>query len=553
MIYGFIRTSKKWDPSLRVPDEPLLVTLPNYGTFKGVQVVKSAKARVSFEQPVDAWLGVEYSVQPANQTRFAPPSWPNEFNGTRNAMEYAKSCIQNWGFDPSQHAEECLTFNLYRTNGVPRDTKLPVFLFLHGGSFVLGNGRSFDGAAFVAKSREPLVVITGQYRLGALGSLPSKLFEEEGLLNLGLRDQRMLLEFIQKYILYFGGDKDRVTLGGQSAGGHSVGLHLFHNYGKDEDKKLFSQAILASGAPTARSFPPATYPLYKRYYQQFMDMIGCSTSTATANSEALACIQATPLRSIQKASGKIYTDSNYNITWAWQPVSGGPFLEKAGSISGKDETFFKVPTLLSSTTDEGKLFTPRNLTTNKHFSAFMSNLQPGLTKADLAELEALYPDPSNNTGPYANSPISTQYNRVSAAYGDYSYICPVQETAYRLAKASVPVYKARFNTPNNAPASMGVPHASDAAYFNGLTNVQFPDIADIYSSYYASFVVSGDPNRFKSKKAPLWEDYTNVGRTVLRVGNEGRGGVGMEEEKAGIRTTECKWWRDEARMLRMNK
>ncbi|KAF1961881.1 alpha/beta-hydrolase [Byssothecium circinans] len=551
MIYGFMNTSEKWDPTLRIPDEPLLVSLPGYGTFRGVQVVKSMKARTAFEEPVDAWLSVEYSTQPVNQTRFAPPDWPKKFDGIKDAIKYGKSCIQNWGFDQHEHAEECLIFNLYRKNGVPPETKLPVFLFLHGGSFVGGNGRSFDGAAFVAKSKEPLIVVTAQYRLGALGSLPSQLFEEEGLLNLGLRDQRMFLEFMQKYIAYFGGDKDRITLGGQSAGGHSIGLHLFHNYGKDEGNKLFNQAILASGAPTARSFPPATYPLYKRYYEQFMGMIGCSPSLS--NSEALACIKQTPLRTIQQASGKIYTDSQYNITWPWQPVSGGPLLEKLGSISGENGTFFKLPTLLSSTTDEGKLFTPKNLTTNEHFLNWMSNLQPSLTKADLADLETLYPDPSNGTGPYANSPVSVQYDRVSAAYGDYSYICAVQETAYRLAKANVTVYKARFNTPNNAPASRGVPHASDAPYFNGLTTVQYPDIADLYSSYYASFVVSGNPNKFKNAKAPDWEKYTHVGRNEIRVGNQERGGVGMEEEKAGIRMEQCKWWRDEARMLRLNK
>jgi carboxylesterase type B len=106
--------------------------------------------------------------------------------------------------------------------------------------------------------------------------------------------------------------------------------------------------------------------------------------------------------------------------------------------------------------------------------------------------------------------VSKQFQRVSAAYGDYSYICPVQDTASLLAAAGAPVYKARFNTPNWAPTWQGVPHASDASYFNGQEGTQYPEIADIYSSYWASFVVSGDPNTYADARAAKWEVFTGT-------------------------------------------
>ncbi|KAF2248291.1 alpha/beta-hydrolase [Trematosphaeria pertusa] len=539
-------------PVLEVPSTPLLVALPGYSTFKGVRVLTSLNRKMTFEEPVDAWLGVEYSRQPVNESRFAPPDWPEPFNGTKDATDYGPICVQAWS-NPTTHSEACLTFNLYRPAGIQDGAKLPVFVFLHGGAFVEGSGKSFDGATFVAKSQEPLIVVTVQYRIGALGSLPSKLFEEEGLLNLGVRDQRMLLEFTQKYVSYFGGDPERITLGGQSAGAHSVGIHLFHNYGDDEGKKLFSQAILASGAPTARSFPAATYPLYERQFQRFMDYLDCPISP---NSEALSCLRNASVSSIQYISKTVFKDSKYNITWPWQPASPGPLLEKRGSKSGEDGTFYKIPTLISSTTDEGKFFAPKNLSTGEEFTAFVANMLPGLTDDDLADLDALYPDPSNGTGPYADHTgafQSTQFERIGAAYGDYSYICPVQETARLLAAAGAPVYKARFNTPNYASAHMGVPHASDAPYFNGVTDVESPDISEIYSSYYASFIVSGDPNKYAVEGAPVWDRYWGVGSGELAVGSEERGGVVMEEERAGIRMVECRWWRDPERMRRLNK
>ncbi|PSN74028.1 para-nitrobenzyl esterase [Corynespora cassiicola Philippines] len=534
------------------PAQPLLVNLPGYGKFLGTQVQATLQSRLQFPKPIDAWLGIDFSTQPINESRFEPVTWPEQFTGTKDAKDYGPICVQS-PYNALTHSEACLNFNLYRTSGIPYSQKLPVFIFLHGGAFVFGNGRSFDGAAFVNRSSEPLIVVTPQYRLGAFGSLPSKLFEDEGLLNLGLRDQRMLLEFMRKYVSYFGGDPDRITLGGQSAGAHSVGVHLFHDYGKDQGNQLFSQAILSSGAPTARAFPPATFPLSVRQYDQFMEQVGCPKSP---NDAALACLKAAPLASLQQTSADIYSQSNYNITWPWQPVSPGPLIEKRGSISGIDETFFKIPTLITSTNDEGTVFSPQNLVSNADFINFMANLLPGLTEQDLKDLEKLYPDPNLGIGPYipdTSTYVSPQYERISAAYGDYSYICPVQETAYRMSKAGVPVYKARFNTPNYAPAYLGVPHASDAAYFNGVPNVEFPEISELYANYYASFIVSGDPNKHAISGAAYWQKYEKLGGKELVVGNAARGGVHLEDEGEGIRMEQCAWWRDPERMVRMNK
>ncbi|KAF2112721.1 Alpha/Beta hydrolase protein [Lophiotrema nucula] len=535
-------------PYSRDPKVPLVVRLPRYGFFQGTQVLTTLKYSIEFETPVDAWLGIDYATQPVGDKRFAAATWPEAFAGTKDADEYGPRCVQNGGM--ADQSEACLSFNLYRTPGVPLDQKLPVLLWVHGGAFVGGSGRSLDGAAFVAASTEPIVVVTMQYRLGALGFLPSALFEEEDLLNLGLRDQRLFLEFMQEYVEYFGGDTNKITLGGQSAGAHSVALHYFHNYDKDKGKPLFNQVIIASGAPTARSFPDAEYPLYKRQYEDFMTSVKCPLQP---NDKALKCLRAVAIKDIHDASTHIMSKSNYNITWPWQPVSPGPLIEKRGSTSGEDGTFYHLPLLISTTTDEGKLFTPTNLTTNAEFISFLANLAPDLTPSDLKDLEKLYPDPTSGSGPYSKAPKSLEYDRISAAYGDYSYICPAQETARLVSNVSVSVYKARFNVPNYAPSWQGVPHASDLWYFNGLSSAQYSDIAELYHSYYVSFIVYGDPNKSSIDGAPTWEMYGGVGDGELVVGNADRGGTYMEKEGAGIRMEQCAWWRDPERMKRLNK
>jgi acetylcholinesterase len=541
-------------PSPEKPDPSngtLIVTLPDYGSFQGTQLLANLKKTTTLRRPVVAWLGVEYSTQPVGKDRFKPVGAPVAFTGIRDASSFGPACWQNI-YSSQQQSEACLTISVYRPAGVPMEQKLPVLVYLHGGSFVVGSHASFDGAVFVERSAQPLMVVTAQYRLGVLGTLPSEFMEEKGLLNLGLRDQKEMLKFMQQYAEYFGGDPKKITLGGQSAGGHSVGIHLFHDYNEDEGKPLFHQAIMSSGSPTARAFPGIDYILYQNQVEHFMDYVNCPTAPSSA---ALDCLRSAEVDDIQFISTSLYNAHNYNITWPWQPVSPGPLLEKRGSQSGKDGTFFKIPMLISSTTDEGKAFAPQDLRTDADFRKFWKTLVPGLNDQDLTDLERLYPN-STSTEPASANFVSTQFERVSTSYGDYSYICPVQDTASRLSTAGAPVYKARFNTPNWAPAYMGVPHASDASYFNGQYGTQYPEIAEIYASYWASFIVSGDPNAYSHEGSARWDTYT-VGTSgayqELVVNRPIDGGPKMEDERTAIRMEQCAWWRDEQRAKRLNK
>ncbi|KAF2027964.1 alpha/beta-hydrolase [Setomelanomma holmii] len=548
--YGWPQLQNPTPQEPNRPNASLTVTLPGYGSFQGTQLLTSLKKTATFNTPVDAWLNVPYSTQPVGNDRFKPVTWPPTFDGVQAASAFGPACWQNV-YSSLLQSEACLTINVFRPSGVPMDQKLPSLVYLHGGSFVSGSHRSFDGAIFVEKSAQPVMVITAQYRLGALGTLPSTFMEEERLLNLGLRDQKMMLEFLQKYVEYFGGDPKQVTLGGQSAGGHSVGIHLFHNYGEDANNPLFHQAILSSGSPTARAFPGVDYPLYERQVENFMGYLNCPTSPSSA---ALDCLRAAEVNDLQFISSLLYIAHNYNITWPWQPVSPGPLLEKRGSTSGEDGTFFKIPILISSTTDEGKAFAPQDLRTDAEFIAFWKTLTPGLSAQDFADLETLYPD--LQTSADATNFVSPQFDRLSAAYGDYSYICPVQDTAQRLSLAGVKVYKARFNTPNWTPSYMGVPHASDLSYFNGQDGTQYPEIAEIYASYWASFVVSGDPNTYSAPGSASWSAYqVEDGGTFaeLAVNRLTDGGPVVEDERTAIRMEQCAWWRDEDRAKRLNK
>ncbi|KAI1804190.1 alpha/beta-hydrolase [Daldinia bambusicola] len=534
--------------------ESVPITLEDYGKFTG-RPVKTTLSGAAFSHPVDAWLGIDYATQPVGEGRFKPVDWPPSFDGVKAATKYGKACIQDPKYvNLDAQGEACLNFNVYRTQGVPLSKKLPVFVYIHGGSFNFGSSKSLDGAAFVASSKVPIVVVSFHYRLNSLGFLPSVMFSQEGLLNLGMRDQYFFLRhFIQKHISSFGGDPENITLGGRSAGAHSVGIHQFHNYDEDAAKPYFSRVILQSGSVTARSFPNASYPLYRRQFEEYMAYLHCPTND---NAAALACLRSAKVNDIRKISMKLYDDSQYNNTWPFQPTQGGPLLEKLGSQSGLDGTFFHLPTLTTSVTDEGRFTVPGNMQTNDDFVNYMRITAPLLTADELKSLVSLYPDPvADAASPFKNSPRGKQYARVSAAWSDYGYICPVQETAYRVSTAGVPTWKARFNTNNSYPAWRGIPHAADARYTWPEPKVQHPEIGHVHHGYLSSFVATGDPNTHRYPGSPEWPKYEPEGygldskpalQLVVQPGD-------TKVEVDDIRREACLFWRDPKRAPRLSK
>jgi acetylcholinesterase len=384
-------------------------------------------------------------------------------------------------------------------------------------------------------------------------------FERLGLLNLGLLDQELLFKFVQQHISAFGGDPSRVTIGGRSAGAHSVGIHLFHNYNKTNGAApLFSQAILQSGSSTARAFPNASYPLYQQHFSRYLGLTGCNSVANSTDAAILACLRAAPIAAIRNASALIYADSEYAITWPFQPTRGGPLLEQSGSASGIHGQFFNIPTITSNVRDEAKYYSPGNIETNAQFLAFLKTLVPGLTAADLSDIETLYPDPADDSNSqYANSLNSTQYDRVSAALTDFMYVCPGQETAVRMSSSDAPVYKLAFVVNNTFPTWQGIPHTADTKYTwaepGGSGGAQYPDVGDLLHGYLADFVALGSPNAGNRTGVPEWPAYVDGGveKPGLQLRMEAFGNSRVEGD--GNRRVQCEWWRDEERAGRLEK
>ena len=202
--------------------------------------------RISEDTGIRSFLGIRYAVPPVGERRWRPPLPAPDWTGVRDATRPGVPCMQVPQADlPLAPSEDCLFLNVW-TSATPGRPLRPVMVFVHGGGFVFGAGTEpiYDGAELAAHG---VVLVTLNYRLGVFGFLAHPALTREGggtSGNYGLLDQIQALRWIRRNIAAFGGDPDRVTVFGESAGGTSVAMLL----AAPSARGLFQRAILQSPA-----------------------------------------------------------------------------------------------------------------------------------------------------------------------------------------------------------------------------------------------------------------------------------------------------------------
>ena len=178
---------------------------------------------------INEFLGIPYAAPPLGPRRWMPPQSHERWHGVLDATQLGNQCPQVDFFGTELGDEDCLFLNVYTPGGKKNrneDDDLPVMVWIHGGSLVTGSGGLYDPTPLVTKGN--VIVVTINYRLGVLGFLAHPALDAEGHLNAnyGLMDQQLALRWVQRNIEAFGGDPERVTIFGESAGGLSVYSHL---------------------------------------------------------------------------------------------------------------------------------------------------------------------------------------------------------------------------------------------------------------------------------------------------------------------------------------
>jgi para-nitrobenzyl esterase len=204
---------------------------------------------------ITAFKGIPYAAPPVGELRWRAPRRAVVWQGVRRADQFSASCIQNvveerkpWTHEFMTHgeiSEDCLYLNVW-TGAKSAGERRPVFVYLYGGGFAEGSGAVpvYDGEGLAKKG---LVMVTINYRVGVLGFLahPELTSESDHRAsgNYGLLDQMAALQWVHENIGRFGGDPNRVTLAGQSAGGMSVHYLIASPLAQG----LFHRAIVESG------------------------------------------------------------------------------------------------------------------------------------------------------------------------------------------------------------------------------------------------------------------------------------------------------------------
>ncbi|KAK3103249.1 hypothetical protein FSP39_017824 [Pinctada imbricata] len=254
--------------------------ITSFGQMKGIITHNSD------DQLIYQFKKIPYALPPVGNLRFQRPVTHGRLQGEYDATEFGPSCMQTIPnarkkyLQNSNVSEDCLHLNIYIPNNVGPNLKA-VMVWIHGGAYIHGQGSRYDGSRLATIGN--VVVVTVNYRLGLFGFLSTDDTFFPG--NYGLWDQLEALKWIKEHIRSFGGDPDKITLFGESAGGYSVGLLSI----LPRSKGLFQRVICESGV--ALSLRAVTHQMKNKSLSALQD-IGClNESIALVTPDIVRCLQ----------------------------------------------------------------------------------------------------------------------------------------------------------------------------------------------------------------------------------------------------------------------
>ncbi|KAN0139660.1 Alpha/Beta hydrolase fold [Lactarius tabidus] len=470
---------------------------------------------------INEFLGIPFAQPPVGDLRFRLPQAPGPYVGTYNATAFGLSCPQQAdnlalpsglpnatleylqatsGKATLSVGEDCLTVNVVApANATPR-SKLPVVVWIYGGGFEDGATANFDGTVIVNRSialQEPVIYVSMNYRVSAFGFLASQEVKDARVGNLGLWDQRLALRWVQQYICEFGGDPDKVTIWGESAGAISVSLQMLANGGNPEG--LFRAAFMQSGSPT----PVGDLTNGQPYYDFLVQQTNCSGS-----SDTLECLRTVPYEELIAAINLTPSLFSFqSLSLAWQPYADGIFLEDNPQKLVQQGKVAQVPFVSGECDDEGTLFSlsQTNVTTDAELHAYLTEFfLINVTNDDVDKVLALYPQDVTQGSPFdtgTQNALTPEFKRIAAILGDLIFQAPRRWLLDNVSgKQNTWSY---LNKRLKSLPILGSAHASDIPIIYGGQDL---------TNYLIHFVTNLDPNGGSDAQ---WPQYTTSSPQLL--------------------------------------
>ncbi|KAH8767278.1 carotenoid ester lipase [Diaporthe sp. PMI_573] len=333
-------------------------------------------------------------------------------------------------------SEDCLSINVQAPIGATKGDKLPVVIWIYGGAFevgspftafsetdvVRGTAPNYNIGGLVRTSvdlGQPIIGVSANYRLNAFGFSASKEMEEAGLLNLGLEDQRVAMQWVQEHISDFGGDPNQVVIMGESAGSWSVAAHLLWDEGEGSDD-LFNGAMALSGGPVMVEGAERAQPVF----DHMVGRTGCTNAP-----DKIACLKVADFDDIMTAvneEGFALGPRSLASTWTIRP--DGKHLKESPHRLAAAGKIASVPLIIGDMRDEGTAFSllaQLETLTDKDFAKYFKEVWwPKATDAEISRLMELYPPDITQGSPFGTgvlNAVTPNFKRLAAVVGDYSF------------------------------------------------------------------------------------------------------------------------------------
>ncbi|XP_049855656.1 esterase FE4-like [Schistocerca gregaria] len=488
--------------------------------------------------PVYIFRGIPYAEPPVGQLRFKPPVPLSPWNDTKDALSYPERCIQRTGDGTIEGVEDCLYLNVF-TPELPSNISVPrpVLVMIHGGCFMTGYAEERPLDFYIDHG---IVVITLQYRLGALGFMSTG----DSLLpgNLGMKDQVLALQWVKQNILAFGGNPDEVTIEGQSSGGAAVQYHMM----SPKSKGLFKRAIAQSGSALCPwSFSKnATDRTYR-----YTSYLGHDAQNSSDLMEFLMTVDAAALVEARyPALNQEDRLSTLICVWAphVEPEHEDAFLTEEPWVIMSENRYTHVPYLTGVTdyellirTQENEMFgTEEGIQDlNDNFDGYVAHELRFPTREEQlnvsAQIRQFY---------YGDSEITLELNDTTATMiSDLMIVEAVDTTVRNMSRdSSEPVYyyQFSFSGPLNAyPNFPGASHGDDRRYMSYYTSLETDSagyrIAMQLLQLWTNFVKYSDPIPYDTDELLTedWKQYEADSTNYLGIGSTLEAGTGLNKER----------------------
>lgn len=461
---------------------------------------------------VATYKGIPYAADTTGELRFAPPQPLDPWQEPRECFDFGPRCYQYGNiladlppmYSSEGKSEDCLSLNIWTPATSPSEN-LPVYVYIHGGGFSTGSGGElmFDGTNMA--SGRGVIVVTINYRLGALGFLAlESLKTEQGTTgNYGLLDQIAALHWLQDNITAFGGDPDNVTIGGESAGAFSVSALLLSPLAAG----LFKRAILESGSILSlAAFAPRGKGNMAKNIAMGQDLLSVFGIEDTP--EGLAQLRSLGPEALAHLS-MIKADQALPLRFAFWPTFDGVVLPKDPMQALAEGKVNQCDLLLGYNTAESTLF----IRGNANFGSYQYLIYNIFGPQHAAEAFNLFPLTDEKNAERVMEDIFTHVGFVLGMR--------VLADAYAQAGNAVFFYNFDYDPAVLKIVGLDSAHTLELPFvfgnFVGKWRVsRLSILSDQMQSAWTNFMKHGNPNVGDEPKEPLlWEPYTLPRRDMM--------------------------------------